>query len=288
MASKHYLIVMAVLGMFSGCQVPQYSAKADFEKSIAISEQTRLEASTSNGEVKVVSHDGQSVEILAHLVAYGESPERAKELLNTIKPVIETTDESVRIDVPKVNGFLRYAVSYELQVPKGMAVALKTSNGAVEAIGSLRGIDIETSNGKVLLDGGSQKAKIKTSNGSIKVVRFAGEVDAKSSNGTIRLEHCRLEGFSKVETSNGLIAMAIDDDRPIRFSAKTSNGRIQSDLPFLVQGKMDKTNVEGILNSEEDVETSASLNLKTSNGNIEVKPSSETKTEAILVEEHHS
>lgn len=275
MSCFRLLLAVAVLLPFCpGCGIQQFSATRDFQTTLPVAGDSVIKASTSNGKITVTTHDQEEIRLVAHLKAYGTTTKVAEDLLEKLDPVVTSNGNEILIEAPKLTGFHNYSIGYEIFAPKKTTLLLKTSNGGVETVGSFASIGIATSNGTVRVDGGEGIADLTSSNGAIHVKNFVGQVLSKTSNGRIELDRCLLKKDSTAETSNGRIVVGLTEQNSLRLTAKTSNGRIQCEVPFEASGDQSKTRVEGMVYPEAAEGSAIALSLKTSNGGIEINKAS--------------
>jgi hypothetical protein len=137
---------------------------------------------------------------------------------------------------------------YVVHLPAGIPVSGRTSSGAITLSGVGR-VDVETSSGAVEIDG-ADRVRAHTSNGGI-TGRGLGQVDASTSNGRIDLT----------------LAEAAD------VTAQTSNGAITVTVPQSTYAiRTDTTNGDTDLHVPNDPAGAHTLDLRTSNGGITVRP----------------
>ena len=142
-----------------------------------------------------------------------------------------------------------------------------------------------TSNGAIELQGGAGDVNLRTSNGAIQVRDATGHVRAGTSNGKITASLGLLEGGA-FSTSNGAIRVNVrEGNAPL--AAKTSNGAIDVTLPADFSGQLDAKTTNGRVHSElllSGVESSrtrlmgqigeggeTTIKLRTLNGSIHVR-----------------
>jgi len=268
-----FAIAFVGFAIFSGCNMPQFSAKRDFQKVIPINSQVNVNAETFNGNITVSPTDQSEVELIAHIKAHGYTQEEADAALDSLAPEIDTTASALTIVCKRRNQTLIYSdsVSLELKVPASWPLKLTTTNGAVSTTQSRGPVTIVTSNGKIGVKESAGSLQLSTSNGKIIIENSAGNVQASSSNGVIELTNCSLEGKSKLETSNGQIKVSFSDRTPMKLDASTSNGSIKFKEADADLTKKSKTHITGVLFGKANGPAPAvSLDLETSNGTITI------------------
>lgn len=138
-------------------------------------------------------------------------------------------------------------VAWEIRVPEGVVFHARTVNGTVEATGLTEAVDLATVNGDV-------------------VVSTRGFATARTVNGSIR---GRMDGVmvsrASFETVNGSIALDVDDDLNADLDAAWLNGRLDTEIPFQIQGRMGRRSARGVLGDGGPL-----LKLRTVNGSIRI------------------
>ncbi|QEO14277.1 DUF4097 family beta strand repeat protein [Agromyces intestinalis] len=144
------------------------------------------------------------------------------------------------------------AIDYVLDVPLGVEVSGRTSNGSIELAG-VSEVDVSTNNGRIDLDDVTGAITATTSNGKIDGQGLTGDepIVVETSNGAIELEFDEPRDV-RATTSNGAIRLTVPD-ASYRVDAETSNGRTTVDVVDDPAGEF-------------------ALLLRTSNGSITVEP----------------
>jgi len=153
-------------------------------------------------------------------------------------------------DTLELGGCGRFcSVDYTVELPAGVDVHGRTSNGAIEltAVGE---VDVRTSNGRIELEDVAGSVDVETSNGRITGRDLNGDgVRARTSNGLIDLELGEAQNVD-ARTSNGAIDLTVPEGT-YRVTTETSNGRTDVEVPDDPDGRF-------------------TLELRTSNGSITV------------------
>lgn len=140
-------------------------------------------------------------------------------------------------------------VRFVVRVPAGIGFSAHSVNGGVTAVGLTGAVSASTVNGSV---------EIVTS----------GRAEASTVNGSI---HASLGAASwsdpiKFQTVNGGISLSVPTNLNADVDASTVNGSIESDLPWLVHGKIGRTHMQGTFNKG-----GSPLKIATVNGSIEIR-----------------
>ena len=174
---------------------------------------TSIEIISRNGTVDVSSGEGSDVVILAKYTVWDNTQSAAQARLDRLSTSVTEEQGKLRVEAifPSMT-VSNESVAYEVIVPEGIDVNVKTSNGTITVV------DVEGALG------------LETSNGTIEITAAAGpsQVTARTSNGRIILE-----GGSKVtggtydlRTSNGAIRITLPEDLGVEVDLSTSNGTI--------------------------------------------------------------
>lgn len=140
-------------------------------------------------------------------------------------------------------------VSFHVLLPEGVTFHGRTVNGAVRATGLDSDVLLTTVNGSVELST-TGLAEATTVNGSIKAA-FGDEGMGEKVT------------FSTV---NGSITLDVPDDIDASLDASWLNGKLDSELPFTLQGGLSKGHAKGFLG-----EGGPLLSLSTVNGSIHLR-----------------
>lgn len=265
--------MLALLVLPIGCNIPRFQAKKDIEQIIDLEDAKQLIVGSQNGGIKVTLGEAGKVRMLAHITANGSTQEEADNFVAELAPVIQNSGSDLSINHPKTMGMFS-SISYELEVPSDLSLALKTSNGAIHVQDIASPIRCETSNGSIHVQGALNSLVAKTSNGRIELKDCIATIDAKSSNGRIEMARCQLLGDSQLRTSNGSIDVALTREQPIELNAETSNGSIKSELQLDKESRK-RTRLSGLAFASND-KNPVKLELDTSNGSITIKESETT------------
>jgi DUF4097 and DUF4098 domain-containing protein YvlB len=113
---------------------------------------------------------------------------------------------------------------YELSVPEGVRVIMRTTSGDLVARGVRGPVDAHSSNGDIEVVDAAERVELETLNGDIRGSRLRGEVEATSVNGDVVLDD--VEGRSvHVESTGGDLILANVRSRDV--SAETVTGEVE-------------------------------------------------------------
>jgi len=144
------------------------------------------------------------------------------------------------------------------------------SNGPID-INDVQGVlTASTSNGPVTAAALKGHLEATTSNGPIKVDITETQSDKplrlRTSNGPVQLTLAGRPSAGVIATSsNGPITVRVADSVGLQLKARTSNSRVESDLPVSAVVEQSKSRLEGAINGGGPL-----LELTTSNGTIRI------------------
>lgn len=171
----------------------------------------RVEVVTRNGTVLVSNGVGSEVTIIARYVARANSKSAAETRLNGLSTKISEQEGALRVEAQFSSQTIsNESIAYEIQIPEGVDVMVRTSNGGITVLG-IKGI-----------------LNLETSNGTIEITSEVGpeEITARTSNGRIILYAVPNGGVYDLRTSNGAINITLPEAAGVKVDLGTSNGNI--------------------------------------------------------------
>ena len=208
-----------------------------------------------NGGIAVKGWDQNSVLVRARLEAWAGSDAEARALLSQVR--VDAGGGRIRAVGPESNPSRQWdegqywAVSFEVFTPWNTDLKLESHNGGL-SISDVRG-----------------RIELESHNGGVKLTRVAGDLSGSTHNGGIEVE---LEGNMwdgrqlELSTHNGGVTLSA----PAAFSAtvetRTNRGRVDSDFPINVRGRIDESNLNFNIGSGGPV-----IKLNTYNGRIRLR-----------------
>ena len=282
------LIIVAGCGPFNLSN--RFSSVETVLKSYKVDGKPKIVADTFNGAIDVLTGAPDKVDIKVTKRAGGPSQVEADDDLDNVEVRFEQTGDQVSIHVRSINPkpFVSRGAAIEIQVPDGSTLDLRTTNGKVGAVGlvgdtvahtsngsiQIRGsrgaMDLETSNGSSSTEGGVGKITATSSNGTSDIDSNSSIVNAHTSNGRINFKGKLVAGDHVLSSSNGTVTVKLPDDAAFKLQARTSSGRVTSDFTGDVDsnGKKKKPKQTQLSGTFGGRQSSASLDIHTSNGNI--------------------
>ena len=123
-----------------------------------------------------------------------------------------------------------------------------TSGGSITVAGCKGNVDLRTSGGGLQLGEIEGDVDARTSGGSIHADKLTGKSVLQSSGGGIQVS--AIKGQVEAGTSGGSITVALGEKLNVDVDARTSGGRVASDLPVttVTHGGLKKNELRGKIN----------------------------------------
>jgi hypothetical protein len=243
----------------SGCELAFTDLKAeshnDWSKSYTLTGGGEVEVRNLNGKIDVAPSRDALLHVRAERSAKGADDAAAKALLDKVEIVETVSGSRVRLETkgPQSTGWLSgsYKVDYSLQVPAGVRVAVRTTNGHVS------------------LENLPNPVEARTTNGGISGSGLSGALDAGTTNGGIEIEVSAVAGEGiALETTNGGVDLKIPSGAKADISARVLNGGISTGalaVERLDDSSESRRKLEGRLNGG-----GPRIRLETTNGGISI------------------
>ena len=115
----------------------------------------------------------------------------------------------------------------EIGLPRGTKLIVRTTNKPVIVESSILSYaDISTSNGEIQIANSSGDFNLSTTNSEITVRSVTGEVNASTTNAHVWFEGVVDGGSNSISTSNGDVAIRLEDGSNVSVSGDTRNGDV--------------------------------------------------------------
>lgn len=237
------------------------SLEKTFDEKYMVSSGTVLELSNVNGSIHLEAWDGQEVWVRAELELEARNSEVARQAFEDLRVEVDQDSSSLRVKArhprERRGGFFSWlrgdeinsSVRFDVRVPRELD------------------IEVSTVNGRLVVEGTRGRLEASTVNGSVRIVNAGGELEAETVNGSVDVELTELGASDEVRIStvNGSVELDLPDDAAMNVKARTTNGRIRSDLP-IAMNEMSRNKLAGQINGG-----GALLSVSTTNGSIKIR-----------------
>jgi len=261
---------LAVAALLQGCDIKVDDGKVslgvsrgrasdEWVRSYTLAKGGRFEIANENGQIEVRGTQGPEVKVKAFREVSSNSDEDAQQRLKNLKMREDVSSDRVFIQAQTGEkehlGFgSGLGVRYEVEVPAGLMVTVKTMNGGVR------------------LDDVDGKITAATTNGNVSGDAVSGEVQGSTVNGSVSLTLEAVSGDVRLTTVNGAIRLEVPPTVNADLDAATVNGGVSVDDKLgLADVSRDRgsfgpaTSIRGRLNKG-----GPRLTLQTTNGGVRV------------------
>ena len=219
-----------------GCQFGGDAFKAEFTRSEKLTGPvagiTRLDIRTDVGKIHLNAADVAEIRVQAVIRVKAATEERAEELAEGVRIVLEPSGETLAIKAVKPTGFGRNGVDFTITAPAGLALKCTTNIGDIRTTG------------------------------------FTGPIEAFADIGDIRAEYAPDAPVAihlDASTNVGSIELAGPKDISAKLAVETNVGSIDTDRPLTVMGNL-KRSISTSLGGAE-----GRISLRTNVGSIRIR-----------------
>jgi len=241
MIKKLKYLLLALLLAFSGLYSANYEQKIN--KTFTLPESGSIELANINGEIKISTSKGDSVDIRA------VKKSDYKGEIEHVDVIFDRFGDLLKVKVKYNKRNARAKVEFTVTIPEKLARAeFKSVNGRIDCSGKFAELALKTVNGKVGFAGEFVSATFKTVNGAIEVSQeplLGGDLAAETVNGAIEIELNRKSAFA--------------------LEGRTINGSIRNDFGVKVEKHLVGSSIDGSVNSGKN-----KVKVETVNGSIEI------------------
>ena len=243
---------------------------------------------TVNGSITVRGEQTDQCRIHAVITGRAQTIEEAERIADETKLEWKENGNTLTLFIQKPAFEKRnsLSVSLEITLPTRTALALKSTNGKITVSEIEKDVTANTTNGKVELHniGGSAEAGStngtiqadqvtgnlngRTTNGKIDAGGLRGNLDASTTNGSVDIRYepsAPADRSIRIHTTNGSASVMLPADFAGKAEAETTNGKIYTDRPVTVTGRIDK-HLSGTIG-----QGTGSLSIKTTNGSVHIR-----------------
>ena len=261
---------LAAVALLPGCDIKVDDGKVslgvsrgrasdEWVRSYTLAKGGRFEIANENGQIDVKGTQGSEVKVKAFREVTSNSDEDAQRRLKDLKMREDVSSDRVFIQAETGGmdhmGFGRgLGVRYEVEVPAGLTVTVKTMNG---------GVKLDDVDGKITAG---------TTNGNVTGDGVTGEVQGSTVNGSVSMTLDAVSGDVRLMTVNGAIRLELPPTANADLDAATVNGGVSVDEKLgLAEVSRDRgsfgpaTSIRGRLNKG-----GPRLSLQTTNGGVRV------------------
>ncbi len=195
----------------------------------------------SSAQIEVKS--GSEFKVTLKATGYGSSSADAEANARSLELRV-TPGRVTRIETVRTRVLSRMGLSYEIEVPKGVSVKIRSSSGSVSVREIDGAVDATASSGNVEIREVTGDVAVTTSSGSIKLEEIGGAIRANANSGTIQIDQAvrgvtaqASSGSIEVKTdtvggpydltaSSGSVKLTVPESASIAVTANASSGSV--------------------------------------------------------------
>lgn len=230
---------------------------------------TKIDAQAANGRITLEGSDRDEVSVRVWKKVRGRRGVAA-EFAEQVEVRAERIGDELRIftEHPPPPSGVNLTVRYAIETPREVDVNLRTVNSKIEIGGISGAIDATTANGTIDLEGDAGPIRARATNGSVKadIGLLTEEAEFSTTNGSIAVEVHRCVGSMAASTTNGSINLTLPANFAGQLDAESQRGRVHTDFPIPVVGKI-KSQLKGEIGEGGE----AVIKLRSTNGSIRLK-----------------
>jgi hypothetical protein len=174
------------------------------------------------------------------------------------------TRNRISVDADMSRG--RNQSTYEVMVPEGVRVVVRSMSGDLTVRGVKGAVDAHTNNGDVTVTDAAQRIEMGTLSGDVTGSGLRGSVDATSLNGELRLTDVEGRSIQAESTSGDII---LQDVRSPDVEASTVSGRVSFTGPLAAGGTYGFQSHSGEVTLRVPPNTSARFGIETFSGTLD-------------------
>ena len=242
--------------LLAGCYIHTDMFKAKFSRSedltAPLANITVLDVATNVGTIRLEAAQVTEVHIAAEVKVRAPTEERAQELAEQVRIVVEPTGQTLTIKAVKPADFGRNQLSVDFTVTAPVALALTCT----------------TNVGDIQITGFTQRVKASTDVGAIKCTGLRDAIDLHANVGDLRATYVpdAPAALNATMTTNvGSIEFTGPQDISANVAAAANVGSISTDRPITVTGSL-KQSIRASLGKGE-----GQVNLNTNVGSIKIR-----------------
>ena len=237
----------------------------DFRFSERVPSGAWLRVHSTHGDIRVTAASGNEVEVIGRKSGDDAADLRITTLRNGDDVTICAYFEGSQCDAEGVRSSRKWShdgegsVDFEVRLPRGVKIRALSGNGEVMISGATAQVHAASGNGAVSVASSGGPVSASSGNGDIEVSEAGGEVTARSGNGDIRVatrsgpvsastgngsidaRMASVTGTADMafRTGNGDVVVSLPANFEGEIDARLPNGRLESDFPLRVEGRLD-------------------------------------------------
>jgi hypothetical protein len=222
-----------------------------------------IRVASNNADVRVYASDRKDIEA----VLYTDSK------ISSDAVTGRQSGNRVALDVNLPNqwaaGLSQRAVIFELRIPLGSDIDIRSGNGSVMVKAAQGDLGIHTDNGNIEAREISGAIRIESGNGDLQIDGTVAAVDVRTRRGNIAAQispGSKMNSGWEVRTNDGDVDLRLPDDFSADLDVSAGDGNVRLDFPIAMMGGGRQSSMRGPINGG-----GQHLELHSGKGNIVVR-----------------
>lgn len=258
-------IRLLVTALAMPAMVAAQDRERDFNFSERLASGAWLRVHSTHGDIRVTQASGDRVEVIGRKSGEDAADLRITTLRDGDGVTICAVFEGAQCDAEGIHSSRSRrhdgegSVDFEVRLPRGVKLRALSGNGEVRVAGATSEVHVSSGNGTVSVASSGGPVRATSGNGDIDVSEAGGEVTARSGNGDVRVTtsagpvsaytgngsiDARMTSVTGTadmafRTGNGNVAITLPSSFEGEIDARLPNGRLESDFPLRVEGRLD-------------------------------------------------
>ncbi|HJU67428.1 MAG TPA: DUF4097 family beta strand repeat-containing protein [Gemmatimonadaceae bacterium] len=259
----------AVLLLVTALAMPMVARAQDRDRDFRFDERVPsgawLRVHSTHGDIRVIAASGSEVEVIGRKSGADASELRITTMRDGENVTICAYFDGSQCDAEGIRSSRRWShdgegsVDFEVRLPRGVKIRALSGNGEVMISGATADVHAASGNGAISVASSGGPVSAASGNGDVEVSEAGGEVSARSGNGDIRVttrsgpvsastgngsivaRMASLTGSADMafRTGNGDVVVTLPANFEGEIDARLPNGRLESDFPLRVEGRLD-------------------------------------------------
>jgi DUF4097 and DUF4098 domain-containing protein YvlB len=248
-----WLVLGLAVSSACGGATLRAEVRDEWRRSYPVTAGASFEIHNTNGRIRVEAGGSNTIEVVAVRRVKAPTEEQAKATLAEFTIDEQKSGSHIKLEA-KSESFTfmlnrSKQVEYTVKAPSWVNLTLDSTNGEIDVSGA----------------GGMLRAE--STNGNIRAVALQGAAVVETTNGDVQLEFVKLgENGLRSSTTNGDITIDLPRDVRAAFSAKVTNGSINTTDLSLTTTEQSRRRMEGTIGGG-----GPQVRLSTTNGDIRVR-----------------
>jgi hypothetical protein len=218
-----------------------------------------IENSSGRTTVRSAGVDGVSVTAARRFSLAGQGPEVH---LTPVEDGLSLTAAPAARRGPF--GFTSGSVDYQVDVPAGVSVQVRSSSGAIDASGISGQVQAETDSGQIVLTDIAGDTRAVTHSGQIRGTQLRHVQQVQSDSGSVSLESV-FAAAGSVRTSSGGVQLKMLPGSAIGLDVRTGSGSIRVQGLAVADQQVERTRLTGSVGTPA---AASVLQVETSSGSV--------------------